>query len=417
MTLPDRERQLVLRSLRRAQARAAHEHGVERHNEAVAKRSYGTGSLSVRKDARQGRSWYGQWWVGGRRVTRKVGTKRETGTRVGLTRSQAERKLQRLIDAETAAPVDERLSLGVAGEMLISQLEARGRKRSTIGEYRSYLNMHLAPFFGDKPLDKVTPASIESFIAAKRREGKATKSILNYLGLLHSIFEFGCRRGFARTNPTKLVDKPERAGASPDIRFLDETELEALIRAVPTDARGSTERVLYVTAAMTGLRQGELLGLRWQDIDWMASRVRVRQSFVRGEFGSPKTRRSSRSVPLADRVAIELERTPSAAPTEATKTWSSAIPRRAPRSTVRDCSSGSRPPPSGRSCVRFDSMTCATRSGPGWPGPGSQCARCRSGWATGTPRRPRSTRTTSPATARPSWWSARLDEVPIRVPI
>jgi len=307
VTLPDRERQLVLRSLRRAQARAAHEHGVERHNEAVAKRSYGTGSLSVRKDARQGQSWYGQWWVGGRRVTRKVGTKRETGTRVGLTRSQAERKLQRLIDAETAAPVDERVSLGVAGEMLISQLEARGRKRSTIGEYRSYLNMHLAPFFGDKPLDKVTPASIESFIAAKRREGKATKSILNYLGLLHSIFEFGCRRGFARTNPTKLVDKPERAGASPDIRFLDETELEALIRAVPTDARGSTERVLYVTAAMTGLRQGELLGLRWQDIDWMASRVRVRQSFVRGEFGSPKTRRSSRSVPLADRVAIELE--------------------------------------------------------------------------------------------------------------
>jgi integrase len=59
---------------------------------------------------------------------------------------------------------------------------------------------------------------------------------------------------------------------------------------------------------MTGLRQGELLGLRWRDIDWPAARIRVRQSYVRGEFGAPKSRRSSRSVPLADRVAGELER-------------------------------------------------------------------------------------------------------------
>jgi integrase len=59
---------------------------------------------------------------------------------------------------------------------------------------------------------------------------------------------------------------------------------------------------------MTGLRQGELLGLRWRDIDWGASRVRIRQSYVRGEFGRPKSKRSSRSVPLADRVAAELDR-------------------------------------------------------------------------------------------------------------
>ncbi len=59
---------------------------------------------------------------------------------------------------------------------------------------------------------------------------------------------------------------------------------------------------------MTGLRQGELIGLRWQAIDWAAGRVRVLQSYVRGEFGTPKSRRSSRSVPLADRVAGELDR-------------------------------------------------------------------------------------------------------------
>lgn len=268
-----------------------------------ARRPYGTGSLTVRSNA-----WYGQWRVGGRRVTRKLGRKREPGTRMGLTRAQAERRLQQLIDGERGAAVDEPLGVGEAGSLLVRHLQSLGRKRSTIEEYRSYLNIHLAPFFGATPLDKVTPTRIEAFMAAKREEGKATKSILNYLGLLHSIFDFAQKRNLARDNPVRLVDKPAREGANPDIRFLDEAELEALIRAVPEDVRGETERPLYLTAAMTGLRQGELLGLRWQDIDWAAGRLRVRQSYVRGEFITPKSRRSSRSIPLADRVAGELER-------------------------------------------------------------------------------------------------------------
>jgi integrase len=74
------------------------------------------------------------------------------------------------------------------------------------------------------------------------------------------------------------------------------------------DDLGRVERRMYLMAAMTGMRQGELLALRWQDIDWPARRVRIRRSFVRGEFGTPKSKRSTRSVPLADRVAGELDR-------------------------------------------------------------------------------------------------------------
>ena len=50
-----------------------------------------------------------------------------------------------------------------------------------------------------------------------------------------------------------------------------------------------------LAAAMTGLRQGELIALRWEDVDWSAARVRVRRSYVRGEFSAPKSRRGVRS--------------------------------------------------------------------------------------------------------------------------
>jgi integrase len=65
---------------------------------------------------------------------------------------------------------------------------------------------------------------------------------------------------------------------------------------------------MYRNAAMTGHRQGELMALRWRDVDWQAQRIRVRQTWVLGEFGTPKSKRSTRSVPMADEVAGELDR-------------------------------------------------------------------------------------------------------------
>ncbi|MGI8594033.1 MAG: tyrosine-type recombinase/integrase [Solirubrobacteraceae bacterium] len=114
-----------------------------------------------------------------------------------------------------------------------------------------------------------------------------------------------------------MVDKPRVDDEDADIHFLTADELEALIRAVPDDVLGKVEVTMYLTAAMTGMRQGELLALRWLDIDWSAKRVRVRRNFVRGEFGSPKSKRSSRSVPLADRVGGALDRLYLASPFQA----------------------------------------------------------------------------------------------------
>jgi integrase len=116
------------------------------------------------------------------------------------------------------------------------------------------------------------------------------------------------KRGWTNANPVAAVDRPRGNGADPDIRFLDLEEFEALLRATPDDLLGPTERVLYRAAGMTGLRQGELVALRWRDVDWRAGLIRVRRNYTRGEFGTPKSRRSSRAVPMADLLAAELDR-------------------------------------------------------------------------------------------------------------
>ena len=278
------------------------------HSQSNPRRSYGTGQLFVHTDTAGRESWYGRWYIGPKRIKRRIGPKREPGSRDGLTRAQAEAELRRRMESEQPSPTRSDLTVTEAGERLLQHLAALSRKPSTLATYRSLLVTHLVPNLGDQPLDRSTPEQVEQLIAVMRRDGKGAKTTQNALTLLYQVFAFGQRKGWCEANPCERVDRP-RVEENTDIRFLEMEEVEALLAAVPDDDRlGPTDEALYLTAAMTGLRQGELLALRWRDIDWPAGRVRVRQNYVRGHWGTPKSRRGSRSVPLADRVAGELER-------------------------------------------------------------------------------------------------------------
>lgn len=268
-------------------------------------RSYGTGSLWARSNARGGETWYGQVRVGGRLVRRAFGPKRAAGSRDGLTRVQAEKRLRELIE-EAAPAVAERVTIEQAGREFVRNCRRRQLATSTVMDYESCIRVHLVPFFPEIVISKITDRDIENFMAQKLDEGKAPKSVTNWLGLLHSLFEFAIRNGWATDNPCKRVAKPKKRRAR-KLRFLDGPELEAVLRVVPDDSRGATERCLFLVAAMTGLRIGELLGLRWRDLDWKAQKIRVGDNWVRGEFGDPKSARSDRAVPMAQRIARELE--------------------------------------------------------------------------------------------------------------
>lgn len=133
-----------------------------------------------------------------------------------------------------------------------------------------------------------------------------TVSIM-YVNTIHSVFELGVRQGWCVSNPVKSADRPVIKKNKTRIRFLELDELDKLVSSpYPDDAWGMIEPALYLTAAMTGLRQGEAIALRWRDVDFQARRIRVVQNYVRGEFNTPKSEDSSRSIPLVTRVAEAL---------------------------------------------------------------------------------------------------------------
>jgi integrase len=291
------------------------------------RRGYGTGSLK-----RIGSSWVGSWYgPDGRKIMRKVGPARTPGERDGLTITQAEARFRKMREAERPRLSAERVTMTEAGEELRRRLEIRGRKKSHRLTVESDLRNHITPFFKGRELERITPRDIERYIAAKLRpatpekgdtskkaesprktggakERLAPKTVRNHLSTMHSVFELGMRMHWCERNPVKLADRPVIKSTETRIKFLDQPELEKLL-AVPhaDDPFGKIEPTLYLTAAMTGLRQGELIGLRWRDIDFQARRLRVVSPYVRGEFNDPKSEGSGRSVPLAKRVHQALK--------------------------------------------------------------------------------------------------------------
>jgi integrase len=268
------------------------------------RRAYGTGSLRI-----VGESWLASWYApDGRRVQRRVGAVRNEGQADGLTKAEAERELRRMREIDDPRPVENgrRVTMAEAGEELCRRLELKGRRKSHRMTVAADLRNHIVPFFGGMALDRVTPEDIERYAAAKRRT-LAVKTIRNHIGTIHAVFEVALRKGWCERNPVKLADRPVLRKTETRIQFLEQAELERLLAApYPGDAFGSVEPTLYLTAAMTGLRQGELLGLRWRDVDFQARKVRVVSPFVRGEFGDPKSAGSGRSGPMAERVAGAL---------------------------------------------------------------------------------------------------------------
>jgi integrase len=250
--------------------------------------------------------------VAGRKVKR-TWPRRPPGGHDGLTRTQAEERLRHEI-GQTMVVARARGDRPTITEVSARYLRApakggKPRKPSTIENVESEVRVHLAPFFSDRSVDRIDADDIADLIAALEAKDLAPKTIRNVVGTLSALFNFAKapRRRWAALNPCDGAELPEIPEAD-EIRFLTMPELDRLIEHARRGMYQEIDRALYHVAAMTGLRLGELVALRWRDVDWIAGVIRVRRNYVRGRYGTPKSRRSSRAVPMADEVGGVLDR-------------------------------------------------------------------------------------------------------------
>lgn len=192
-------------------------------------------------------------------------------------------------------------------------------KPSSVETKEMLLRMHIVPRLGDLKLDAVTYAAIEDFKIAlgktpvanaeknrganKRAENDNTtrtlspKTINNCLTVLRRMLVIAYKRG--------LMDKvPEvewLKTAKPEFDFLDFDEAERLVAAADGEWR-----TMILVALRTGMRQGELLALRWEDVDLVAGRITVCQNVVWGHIGTPKSGKG-REIALGEEVLAALK--------------------------------------------------------------------------------------------------------------
>jgi integrase len=260
------------------------------------------------RDGKRGAVWYAKYRLpDGRQVKRRIGpahTGRGRAPAGTFSRRGAEAWLNDVLDAAEAGtlPGSRRgmpTFAEAAREWLRYVAEDRDVKPSTLRAYRSSVEGHFVPAFGERRIDEITTADLERWRATLGVSARTKNKLLTEL---FGIFKRARKAyGLAR-NPAADVEKL-RQRTRVDIEVFAPEEVHALVRA----AGDETDAAIFLTAAFTGLRKGELLALRWRDVDFAAATIRVRASFSAGELTAPKSGKA-RAVPIAPDVARALAR-------------------------------------------------------------------------------------------------------------
>src|SRR5215211_4129541 len=247
----------------------------------------------------------------GRQVQRTIGkvwTERGRPPEGYFTKRTAEAWLRDVLDQAKRGVLPGMVRTGrtfadAADEYLRYLADDRQRKPSTLRDARSVIRNHLLPPFGERRLEDITEHEVERWarrLGADRRLSNATKRKI--IVIFHGVMARACRVYRLPVNPVASVEKP-RLAAPGGIDVFSPEEVHALVRA----AASEQDAAIFLTAAFTGLRQGELVALRWRDVDFAGSYIRVAASYTNGELSTPKSGKV-RSVPMAPEVGETLAR-------------------------------------------------------------------------------------------------------------
>ena len=211
------------------------------------------GSVCIReKQTKSGPRYY---------VTAKVGGRSKSCGGFGSKRDAGRKKRQvevELADGTFGKTVEE-ISFKVFAEQWLEDYKP-SVKVSTFIAYQYDNKKHLVPFFGKKLLSNITVKDVQSYVTLKLREGLSPRTVNKTLTVLRIMFKHAIIQGYIDKDPAMFVVRPKVPTVERD--FLRPDEIEKLILNSPEDYRA-----LFATAALTGARQGELLALRWGDLD------------------------------------------------------------------------------------------------------------------------------------------------------
>lgn len=203
------------------------------------------------------------------------------------TKAEAERVQARLIEElnKGICPADSKTTFKEAGEMFMRLHVSIHCKPSTEEGYKGYLKNHIYPFFGEMKLTEITPLMVKEFIKQMVDTGRTHSTINKYTKLISEIYTFMIDSNVITRNPAHKQTLKETKNDK--IRALSSIEVKTLL---------SKTKVVYpdfypllFTALFTGMRQGELLALSWDSINWITKKITIDKNYTHGRIGTPKT--------------------------------------------------------------------------------------------------------------------------------
>ena len=239
---------------------------------------------------RQKKKGRGQpWWVfishNGKRTSRRIGDRAAADGVASTIRA----KLQLgEFDLDTEKKSIPTFKLFAEGYM--ETYSAMNHKPSTHDSYRSALDMHLLPVFGDKALDAIARKDVKDFINKKRKEGLSSGSVRNFKAYLSSILSEAVDDELIQFNPAARTGKMIKKDDKPEIRpftWGEKTKFEETVQK-----HYPRYYAFFLTALRTGMRLGELLALKPGDLDFNGGFIEVRRSWVKGRITTPKNGKS-----------------------------------------------------------------------------------------------------------------------------
>ncbi len=228
----------------------------------------------------------------------------------GTTKKKATEELRAVEEAvgkKTFMPLKEVPLFKAVAEDFIAAKEPNLRA-NTFTTYQGIVKNHFRDI-EEVRIQSITTALVEKYIRARQEECWNLATLRKTLMVMGQIFSYAVRHRYIDFNPLREAERPRNRGHEGEN---EEKEMKILtpaqVKAFLDQEKDSKYKMLFTLAAFTGMRQGELLGLKWEDILWEEKQVHVQRTFTKGQFFATKTKGSHRKIDLAPTVMTDLKK-------------------------------------------------------------------------------------------------------------